>query len=155
MEEKKLMMYKLAVTIYSGLWTCPPAAFVNEGLWTLHWNQMLGNTGAVGAFLYWRGESLQRKNKFTNKQHDDHSVSCRWLCAVNSFFFNVIMVLNPIKILSTMCWVHSMNAVNSLTTHIKTDFFARTHSRHAERTHTHTVKSAKQTEMENNDESGS
>lgn len=59
--ETKPMVNKLTVTIYSSLWTCSPAAFVNEGFRTFHWNQMLGNTVVVGTLLYWKGESLQRK----------------------------------------------------------------------------------------------
>lgn len=65
------MMYKLTVTIYSALWTWPPAAFVNEGLLDFPLKPDVGQHRGSRHFFYWKGESLQKENKFTNKQHED------------------------------------------------------------------------------------
>lgn len=75
------MMYKLAVTIYSRLVNLlPPAALVNERRpldpplepdGGQHWRSRPKS-------LYWRGESIEGKNKFTNKQQEDeHRAWCR------------------------------------------------------------------------------
>lgn len=78
--KEKLMMYKLAVTIYSGLVNLlPPAALVNERRpldpplepdGGQHWRSRPES-------LYWRGESIEGKNKFTNKQQEDERRACR------------------------------------------------------------------------------
>lgn len=68
------MMYKLAVTIYSGLVNLlPPAALVNEHR---PLDPPLEPDGGQHRrsrpeSLYWRGESIEGKNKFTNKQEED------------------------------------------------------------------------------------
>lgn len=91
---RELMMYKLTVTIYSTLWTWPPAAFVNRGFWIYHWNQMWRNAPAVGTFILWERWVITKENKFTNKQHEHCFVQCRWLWMVKWFLLARAKITN-------------------------------------------------------------
>lgn len=128
------MVYKLTVTVYCSLWTWSPVAFVNKGLWTCYWNQMVGNSIAGSRILYFTGESLQEE---INSPKNHNVMFCTGDFAVKSF----ILCKSDWRSVSTPLFWKSQRIFLDLSQHWYCQLHHRTHDGFTnvqKQAHTHT-----------------